>query len=92
MSNTTTIQPSSFESIPLQPMSKRTGISDVNEDDQAEVSTSEPGQTSSESQDEAQSASNPASAETDSGSGEPQPTNSTSTAENGLYVSMLLKS
>jgi hypothetical protein len=81
MSNTTTIQPSSVESIPLQPITGRTGISDGNEDVQAEVSTSESQQTSSESQDEAQSASDPASAETDSGSGEPQPTNSTSAVD-----------
>ena len=81
MSNTTTIPPSSVESIPLQPITGRTGISDGNEDVQLEVSTSEPGQTSSDSQDEAQSASGPASAVTDSGSGEPQPTHSTSAVE-----------
>ena len=81
MSNITTIQPSSVESIPLQPITGRTSISDGNEDVQAEVCTSESQQTSTGSQDGTQSASDPASAETDSGSGEPQPANSTRAAE-----------
>ena len=93
MSNITTIQPSSVESIPLQPITGRTGLSHGNEDVQADVSISEPRQTSSESQDEAQSAPDPASAGIDSGSGEPQPANSTRTTDKwqlGLNATQVL--